>query len=121
MSISMFERLQGLPLLMGLSVNELMTIVEEVNFAFDKYYDGDTIVNQGDRCDKIIYVLRGKLCAYRRDDHHQFHIVGQVGECLHCQQDVLPGLDGAHAEDITFARGCALGNGKLRGTALVDE
>ena len=63
MSISMFERLQGLPLLMGLSVNELMTIVEEVNFAFDKYYDGDTIVNQGDRCDKIIYVLRGKICA----------------------------------------------------------
>ncbi len=70
---SMFERLQSLPLLLGLGVHDLMTIVEKVKFAFDKYYDGYTIVNQGDRCDKIIYVLRGELCAFRRNDAEGMH------------------------------------------------
>lgn len=69
----MFERLQSLPLLLGLGVHDLMNIVEKVKFAFDKYYDGYTIVNQDDRCDKIVYVLRGELCAYRRNDENGFH------------------------------------------------
>ena len=47
---SMFERLQSLPLLLGLGVHDLMNIVEKVKFGFDKYYDGDIIVYQGDRC-----------------------------------------------------------------------
>ena len=70
---SMFERLQSLPLLLGLGVHDLMNIVEKVKFGFDKYYDGDTIVYQGDRCDKIVYVLRGELCAFRRDDEKMMH------------------------------------------------
>ena len=74
MKHSMFERLQSLPLLMGLSVNELMNIVEEVNFAFEKFYDGYTFVNQWDKCDKIIYVLNGEICAFRRDDEKDLHI-----------------------------------------------
>ena len=73
MSDSMFERLQSLPLLLGLGVHDLMNIVEKVKFAFDKYYDGYTIVNQGDRCDKIVYVLRGELCAFRRNDAQGMH------------------------------------------------
>ena len=71
---SMFERLQSLPLLLGLGVHDLMNIVEKVKFAFDKYYDGYTIAYQGDRCDKIVYVLRGELCAARRDDEKGIYV-----------------------------------------------
>ena len=71
MKQTMFERLQSLPLLMGLGVNELMSIVEEVDFAFEKFYDGYTFVNQWDRCDKVIYVLNGDICAFRRDDENE--------------------------------------------------
>ena len=70
----MFEKLQGLPLLMGLSVNDLMDIVEKVKFAFNKYSEGDSIVMQGDKCDKIIYVLNGSLCAFKRDDKRSLMI-----------------------------------------------
>lgn len=65
----MFQKLQELPLLMGLSVTELMRIVELVDFDFKKYTEGTTFVNQGDRCDKIIYVLNGEICVDRRDDN----------------------------------------------------
>ncbi len=74
MKQTMFERLQSLPLLMGLSVNELMKIVEEIDFAFEKFYDGYTFVNQWDKCDKILFVLNGEICAYKRDDANDMHL-----------------------------------------------
>lgn len=70
----MFERLQQLPLFMGLGINDLLRIVEEVKFSFEKWESGDIISNQGDRCDKIVYVLSGSLCATYRDDVHGFQM-----------------------------------------------
>lgn len=67
MVVSMFERLQELPLLMGLSVNDLMNIVEKVNFDFGKYTEGSTLISQGDRCSRVIYVLNGIVCADHRE------------------------------------------------------
>ena len=40
----MFEKLQELPLLIGLSINELMAILENVKFEFNKYPEGTTVV-----------------------------------------------------------------------------
>lgn len=70
----MFEKLQCLPLLMGLSVDDLMDIVEKVKFEFNKYQDGHLIVAQGDKCDKIIYVLNGNLCTCKHDVNKSFMI-----------------------------------------------
>lgn len=62
----MFEKLQELPLLIGLSDSEMMEILENVKFEFNKYDEGATIVNQGDRCEKTIYILKGEICVDRR-------------------------------------------------------
>ena len=40
--MQMFEKLQELPLLMGLSKGELMSIVERVKFDFNKQANGAT-------------------------------------------------------------------------------
>lgn len=69
---SMFEKLQSLPLLMGLSVDNLMDIVEKVNFEFKKFHYGHTFVTQGEKCDKIIYVLNGSLCTSKHDINRSF-------------------------------------------------
>jgi len=71
---SMFEKLQCLPLLMGLSVAELMEIVEKVKFEFRKHQEGSQIVSQGEKCDKLIYVLSGTLCVSKHDVNHSFQI-----------------------------------------------
>ncbi len=77
----MFQKLQELPLLMGLGVQELMRIVELVNFDFNKYAEGTTFVNQGDRCDRIIYVLGGIVCADRRDEDNNMLISEYIDHC----------------------------------------
>ena len=75
---SMFETLQGLPLLLGLSLNELVEIVEKVKFSFYKYTEGDIIVNQKDRCDKIIYILSGNICAEINEAKSRFSIQEKI-------------------------------------------
>lgn len=59
----MFDKLQSLPLFVGLGVSELMRLVEIVNLDFQKYTDGKMLAMQGGRCDKAIYVLDGGLNA----------------------------------------------------------
>lgn len=70
--MQMFEKLQELPLLMGLSKGELMSIVERVKFDFHKHAEGTTLVSQGERCDRIVYVLSGTVCADLQDAHRGF-------------------------------------------------
>lgn len=57
----MFDKLQSLPLFIGLGVSDLMRIVELVDFDFQKYPEGTTFATQGERCDRIIYVLSGQV------------------------------------------------------------
>lgn len=57
----MFDKLQSLPLFIGLGVTDLMRIVELVDFDFQKYSEGTTFATQGERCDRIIYVLSGQV------------------------------------------------------------
>lgn len=70
--MQMFEKLQELPLLMGLSKSELMTIVERVKFDFNKHAEGTAIVGQGDRCDRIVFVLSGMVCSDLNVPEHGF-------------------------------------------------
>jgi len=61
----MFDKLQSLPLFIGLGVSDLMRIVELVDFDFNKYNEGVTFAAQGERCDRIIYVLGGETSIER--------------------------------------------------------
>ena len=76
--MQMFEKLQELPLLMGLSKAELMQIVERVNFDFHKHAEGTTIVSQGERCDRIVYVLSGTVMAELHDAESGFLLSEQM-------------------------------------------
>lgn len=99
----MFEKLQELPLLMGLSIHELMTIVEKVKFDFQKYNEGTTIVNQGDRCDKITYILSGQICADHRDDNRNILISEYITETpFALEPENLWGMKQKYTHSYTF-------------------
>lgn len=57
----MFDKLQSLPLFVGLGIPELMKLVEIVNLDFQKYQEGKTLAVQGGRCNNAVYVLDGGL------------------------------------------------------------
>lgn len=57
---SMYEILMELPLFKGVSYDKISKIVESTRFHFLKYLDGETIVNAGDACTHIRFIISGK-------------------------------------------------------------
>lgn len=57
---SMYEILMELPLFKGVSYDNISKIVESTRFHFLKYLDGETIVNAGDACTHIRFIISGK-------------------------------------------------------------
>ncbi len=88
---------------MGLSVHELMRIVEIVDFDFNKHPEGTTIINQGDRCDKLIYVLSGDICVDYHDADNQILVSEYCTDTpLVLQPENLWGMKQRFTHSLTF-------------------
>lgn len=59
----MYNTLLQLPLFQGMSKAELSEIIEKVKFHFLKYGDKETLFIQGEKCNKLVFLLSGKLTA----------------------------------------------------------
>ena len=58
---SIYEILMGLPLFKGVSRYKISEVVGTTRFHFLKYLAGETVVNAGDPCSHIIFIISGKL------------------------------------------------------------
>jgi CRP-like cAMP-binding protein len=61
MRITMYDTLLQLPLFQGLSKNDFTEIIGKTKFHFTKYNDNKLIANQGDVCNKLMFLLNGKI------------------------------------------------------------
>lgn len=68
MEISMFERMQSLPLLQGLTMQEFSDLIMNLKLDFQQWEEGDLIVGQGDRCNNLIYVIDGTFESELHDE-----------------------------------------------------
>ena len=57
----MFDKLLTLPLFQGISKQSLSQLVEKYPFHFLKYKKGDTIIEQGDVCTHMRFVVSGSV------------------------------------------------------------
>lgn len=63
----MYEILMELPLFKGVSRYKLSEIVGTTKFHFLKYLADETVVNAGDPCTHIVFIISGKA----ESDHRQ--------------------------------------------------
>lgn len=61
MEVTMYDTLLQLPLFQGLCKDDFTTIIEKVKFHFHQFKTGDSIVEQGDPCNKLIFLLNGEI------------------------------------------------------------
>ena len=78
MKVSMYDTLLELPLFQGLTKENITSIIEKVKMGFHKYEDRETIVSQNDRCNRLIFILDGKVEITINDEKHNFKIVEEV-------------------------------------------
>ena len=57
---SIYDTLMALPLFQGISRVLLAELIEKVRFDFEKYQDGDTIVQAGDPCNTLCFIVSGE-------------------------------------------------------------
>lgn len=68
METSMFERMQSLPLLQGLTMQDFSNLIMNMKLDFQQWEEGDIIVNQGDHCNNLIYIIDGEFEAELHDE-----------------------------------------------------
>ena len=63
MEYTMYDTLLMLPLFQGMSKTDLTRIIEKVQFHFVKFEDKEVVFRQGERCDKLVFLLSGELVS----------------------------------------------------------
>lgn len=82
MNLTMFEKMQLLPLFQGLSFRELSEIVEWMKMDFCQFHPNDVIVSQGDRCRSLIFIISGDVCAEYVDTDRRFALTEDLPSSL---------------------------------------
>ena len=71
---SMYEILMELPLFKGVSRYKLSEIVGTTKFHFLKYLADETVVNAGDPCTHIVFIISGKLRVTIANSNNRFKV-----------------------------------------------
>ena len=72
----MYEAL--LQLFQGLCTDDFTCIIEKVKFHFRSYSGNEVIMNQGDACNQLAFLLEGNLLSKRTDDKHGFKLIETI-------------------------------------------
>ena len=63
MEISMFDKMQSLPLLQGLTLHDFNSLIVNMKLDFQQWEEGDVIASQGEACNSLVYVISGDFEA----------------------------------------------------------
>ena len=74
----MYETLLQLPLFQGLCTDDFTCIIEKVKFHVRSYSGNETIMNQGEACKQLAFLLEGTLSSQRTDDEHGFRLIETI-------------------------------------------
>ena len=74
----MYEALLQLPLFQGLCTDDFTCIIEKVKFHFRSYSGNEIIMNQGEVCNQLAFLLEGNLLSRRTDDKHGFRLIETI-------------------------------------------
>lgn len=79
MEITMYDTLLQLPLFQGLCKNDFTNIIGKVKLHFRKYDAEDIIVEQGEPCDQLIFLLNGEIISQATDEQHSYSLFETFG------------------------------------------
>lgn len=99
----MFERLQQLPLLQGLTTKEITELMAHIRLDFANYEKGEEIVMQGTSCRKLIYIIHGEIISEFRDPQKRFTLVEHLPDTKAIEPCNLFGMYRQYTRSYFFA------------------
>lgn len=102
MELTMFERLQQLPLLQGMSIKDLENLVFKVRLDFNQHQAGEQIAEQEEMCRKLVFVLSGTLSVQYRTPDDSLIVTEEICAPLALEPYSMFGMKQRYTRDYTF-------------------
>ena len=90
---SLYDILLSLPLSLGMSRNDLHEAAGKARFDFQKIAEGQTIVEEGERCLSLYFLLTGDIQVVTEADDHGYSIEEDISAPEIFQAETIFGLN----------------------------
>ena len=97
-----------LPLFMGMSRSDLLDIAGQTKFDFKKVEDGETIVREGEACQRLYFLLSGEIMVITEADDHGYRIEEDIFGPEIFQIERIFGLTQRFTHTYIAKHGCSL-------------
>lgn len=117
-----YSLLSRLPLFQGMSGSEFDDIISHVRLGFSKVEEGDVIVGEGERADRLLFVVRGDVVSETFAADHGYSVVEDIHAPCVLQPESLFGLTQRYTKTFLAASVCnLLSIGKADAVALTTS
>lgn len=106
--MTLYDKLLNLPLLQGLSYDDLSDVVAHSKFNFIKRGRDETIVAEGAPASHLIFVLRGSVMVSHRAADGSYSVMEELHGPLMLGLDRLFGFEQTHSGEIRSLTNCSL-------------
>lgn len=98
---TMFDTLLQLPLFQGLTQEDFTSIIEKVKLHFTKYKADEIILEAGQPCDQLFFLLKGEIAATTTPPHHIYTLTEYFQAPYLVEPQSMFGMNTTHATTYT--------------------
>lgn len=120
--ITLNHQLLQLPLFLGMNRDDLSWVVAHTKFGFMKYAEGKPIINEGEVCTRLFFLVKGTVSITTTADDHEYSFTEDTAAPDLLQPECLFGLNQRHTHSYTAKSNCnfiVLGKDEI--TQLSDQ
>ena len=104
--MKLYDSLQSSPLFQGLTSDNLLQIIGQTKFSFHKIAAGDTIKDEGEKCNRLALVTNGQAKSIAHADDHGYSIEESVAAPYMLQPECVFGLHTHYTRTFIATKTC---------------
>lgn len=104
--MKLYDSLQSSPLFQGLTSDNLLQIIGQTKFSFHKITAGDTIKDEGEKCNRLALVTSGQAKSIAHADDHGYSIEESVAAPYMLQPECVFGLHTHYTRTFIATKTC---------------
>lgn len=104
--MKLYDSLQSSPLFQGLTSDNLLQIIGQTNFSFHKITAGDTIKDEGEKCNRLALVTSGQAKSIAHADDRGYTFEENVAAPYMLQPECVFGLHTHYTRTFIATKTC---------------
>lgn len=97
----LYETLLQLPIFQGITLYDFNNLIGKLKWHFNKYQEGETIIEAGEPCDKVVCILSGHTSFSTTSPNNMFSITEYTDEPFIIEPYSLYGMDYSYKSTYT--------------------